>query len=116
MPEALPHLNTAYRGARNLGMRPLAARIAAHLEGLGATVEEQRSPEAPERQRQGGLTRRQSEIARLIAEGLTNKEIAGRLYLSPRTVEMHVANILDRLDCRSRSEAVARAAELGLLD
>lgn len=114
--EALPHLNTAYRGARNLGMRPLAARIAAHLEGLGATVEEQRSPEAPERQRQGGLTRRQSEIARLIAEGLTNKEIAGRLYLSPRTVEMHVANILDRLDCRSRSEAVARAAELGLLD
>lgn len=51
-----------------------------------------------------------------VAEGLTNKEIAHKLYLSARTVDMHVANILDRLDCRSRSEAVRKASELGLLD
>ena len=44
-----------------------------------------------------------------------NKEIAGRFFLSRRTVDMHVGNILDRLDCRSRAEVARKAAELGLL-
>jgi DNA-binding NarL/FixJ family response regulator len=94
----------------------LASQISAELDELGVLAEERRSPEAPERAIIGGLTRRQVEIARLIAGGLTNKEIADKLFLSPRTVEMHVANMLNRLDCRSRSEAVRRAGELGLLD
>ena len=63
-----------------------------------------------------GLSAREAEIARLVADGLTNAEIAGTLVLSPRTVEMHVANILATLDSRSRAEAVRRAAELGLLE
>jgi DNA-binding NarL/FixJ family response regulator len=110
------HMKRAYRLARNLGARQLASQISAELDELGALAEERRSPEAPERAIIGGLTRRQVEIARLIAGGLTNKEIADKLFLSPRTVEMHVANMLNRLDCRSRSEAVRRAGELGLLD
>ena len=52
---------------------------------------------------------------RLVAAGRTNREIAQELYLSPRTVDMHVRNLLRKLDCRSRVEAARRAGELGLL-
>jgi DNA-binding NarL/FixJ family response regulator len=65
--------------------------------------------------RSGNLTRRQCEILQLVAQGQTNAEIARQLVLSPRTVEMHVGNILATLDSRSRAEAVRRAGELGLL-
>ena len=52
---------------------------------------------------------------RLVASGRTNRAIAAELVLSTRTVDMHVRNILQKLDCRSRVEAVTRAGELGLL-
>ena len=54
-------------------------------------------------------------FVRLVAGGSTNKEIARDLYISPRTVDMHVRNILTKLGCRSRTEATRRAAELNLL-
>jgi DNA-binding NarL/FixJ family response regulator len=50
-----------------------------------------------------------------VATGGTNREIARELFLSPRTVEMHVASILRKLDCCSRADAARRASELGLL-
>ncbi len=62
------------------------------------------------------LTPRQLEVLREVAHGLTDKEIAGKLSLSPRTVEMHVANALATLRCRTRAEAVRRAAERRLFD
>jgi ATP/maltotriose-dependent transcriptional regulator MalT len=62
-----------------------------------------------------GLTPRQLTILNFIAKGLTNKEVASHLNLSARTVEMHVALALERLNCRTRSEAVSRATILGLL-
>ncbi len=52
---------------------------------------------------------------RLVASGRTNREIAGELVLSTRTVDMHVRNILTKLRCRTRTEAAAKAGELGLL-
>ena len=52
---------------------------------------------------------------RLVAQGLTNREIAARLVLSTRTVDMHVRNILTKLRSHTRTEAAARATELGLL-
>lgn len=64
----------------------------------------------------GGLTRRQRQVLQLVAQGLINKEIADRLDLSPRTVEMHVAGTLERLHCRTRAEATRRASALGILD
>lgn len=114
-PAAARHLAGAYRLTRNLGARPLGARIQAELEALGERVEEGSHPDEAALASRGGLTRRQMEITRLLAEGLTNKEIAQKLFLSPRTIDMHVGNILERLDCRSRTEAARKAAELGLL-
>jgi DNA-binding NarL/FixJ family response regulator len=113
---AVSRMSAAYRITRRLGARALSTRIATTLDGLGEHVEEGRHPAPSARQRRGGLTRRQLEITGLIAEGLTNKEIAHRLYLSPRTVDMHVSNILDRLDCRSRTEAAQKARDLGIID
>jgi pimeloyl-ACP methyl ester carboxylesterase/DNA-binding CsgD family transcriptional regulator len=62
------------------------------------------------------LSRRQLDVLRGIARGLTDKEIAHELSLSPRTVEMHVARALDALDCANRAEAVHKATTLGLLE
>lgn len=55
-----------------------------------------------------GLTRREREIAPLLARGLTNDEIAMQLVISLKTVEMHVSNILGKLGCRNRTEVAAR--------
>jgi DNA-binding NarL/FixJ family response regulator len=62
------------------------------------------------------LSRREFEVLRLVSVGRTNREIAKALFVSPRTVDMHVSNLLMKLGCRSRTEATHRAAELGLLD
>jgi pimeloyl-ACP methyl ester carboxylesterase/DNA-binding CsgD family transcriptional regulator len=62
------------------------------------------------------LTSRQLDVLRGVARGLTDKEIASELSLSPRTVEMHVARALAGLDCANRAEAVGKAVALGLLD
>jgi DNA-binding NarL/FixJ family response regulator len=51
-----------------------------------------------------GLTAREQEVARLVAEGLTNKEIAARLQLSVRTVESHVRHVLARLGFANRTQ------------
>lgn len=61
------------------------------------------------------LTARQAEVLRHVAQGRTDKEIARLLGLSPRTVEMHVARVLETLHCSNRAEAASRAGELGLL-
>ena len=56
------------------------------------------------------MTEREGEVLTLLAEGLGNKEIATRLYLSPRTVERHIANLNDKTSLRTRSELIAFAA------
>lgn len=61
----------------------------------------------------GGLTNRQLEVARLVARGLTNSEIAGQVFISPKTAEHHVSAILSKLQLASRRELQVRAAELG---
>ena len=61
------------------------------------------------------LSEREIEVLQLIAEGLTNQEIATRLYLSLNTVKVHTRNIYSKLDVHHRAQAVARARTLGLL-
>ncbi len=63
----------------------------------------------------GGLSGREREILMLVAEGLSDAEIAERLVLSPHTVHRHVANIRNKLRQHSRAAAVAEAARLGLI-
>jgi RNA polymerase sigma factor (sigma-70 family) len=63
-----------------------------------------------------GLTPRESEILSLLAEGLTQNEIADRLVISPKTVATHIQRILAKLDVRSRAQAVGRAYRLGLVN
>jgi DNA-binding CsgD family transcriptional regulator len=108
-------LTGAYHTFRKLGARPFANRTAADLAAAGEQVDERLGRRAARGLEQGGLTRRELEILRLVAVGRTNREIAHQLFLSPRTVDMHVRNMLAKLGCRSRTEATGRAHELGLL-
>jgi DNA-binding CsgD family transcriptional regulator len=103
----------AYRLARKLAARPLAGRAAAAIEALGESAEQRLGRAAADGE--SPLTRREQEVVRLVAGGRTNREIAAELFLSPRTVDMHVRNILAKLDCRSRVEASIKAGEAGLL-
>ena len=58
-----------------------------------------------------GLSPRENDVLRMLADGLTDKEIAAALVISPRTVETHVSNILHKLDVRKRAEAAQRYRE-----
>ena len=72
-------------------------------------------PEAPWRAGPPtGLTRREREVATLVATGLTNREIAGKLYLSVRTIEVHVDHILTKLGFRTRTQLAAWIHDQGL--
>ena len=64
----------------------------------------------------GSLTSREQEVLRLLAEGFSSKEIANKLSISPKTVENHRANIMNKLDLHSIHELVRYAARLGLID
>jgi LuxR family maltose regulon positive regulatory protein len=61
------------------------------------------------------LSERELEVLQLIAEGLTNQEIASKLFLSLNTVKVHTRNIYSKLGAHHRAEAVARARALGIL-
>jgi DNA-binding NarL/FixJ family response regulator len=113
--EAVEHLVAAYRAARRLGAKPLANQLAAALSALGERPERRLGKRTATQLENGGLTRREVEIVRMVATGRTNREIARELFLSPRTVEMHVSSILMKLNGRSRADAARRASELGLL-
>ncbi|MGH3737867.1 MAG: helix-turn-helix domain-containing protein, partial [Micromonosporaceae bacterium] len=95
---------------------PLARDCAAELAGMGEPVDRRLGRLAARALDPAGLTRREREVLRLLALGRTNRKIAQELYLSPRTVDMHVRNVLTKLDCSSRTAAAGRAAELGLVE
>ena len=74
-----------------------------------------RGPRESSRANPAGLTARQLEVLSLLADGLTNAEIADRLVVSPRTAEHHVAAVLTKLGAATRRDAARHAAELGLV-
>jgi two-component system, NarL family, response regulator NreC len=69
-----------------------------------------------ERDSYSALTEREREILKLVAEGLTNNQIAERLYISPKTVDTHRTHIMDKLNLHSRAELVKYAMRRGLLE
>jgi len=62
-----------------------------------------------------GVTARELEILGLIAAGLSNREIAEKLFVSENTVKTHSSRLFDKLDARRRTQVVRRAKEVGLL-
>jgi DNA-binding NarL/FixJ family response regulator len=62
------------------------------------------------------LSDREKEVVKLIAQGLSNKRIAGKLFISTKTVKTHVANIMEKLDVSNRTEAVVSSIRKGLID
>ena len=96
------------------------------LEAIGAALAAERASELleelenlPEAEPAGTilpeLTQRETEVLRLVALGLSNREIAERLVVSEHTVHRHVANILTKLRLSSRAAAAAHAAKHGLV-
>ena len=72
------------------------------------------TPRRVTRQAFGGLTEREREVAILLAEGRSNREIAQRLIVGTRTIEVHVSNILSKLYFTSRAQIAVWAYEKGL--
>jgi len=105
-------LGEALDVARGLGAEPLSTRAARRMRELGLRVPQ--GPRQATRANPAGLTARQLEVLALLAEGLTNAEIAERLVVSTRTAEHHVAAVLTKLGARTRREAARRATELRL--
>lgn len=80
------------------GLRAVVHACRALLRGMGASVRQRRTgtEQVPPELRRRGITVREFEVARLLAERIGNKDIAGRLHISPRTVEKHVASLLQK--------------------
>ena len=127
---ALPHLRRALAGWHDVDAPYEAARVqlliaqacsamgdedSAALDREAATDALAKLGAANARPDAHGLTARELEVLRLVAEGSTNKAIASRLVLSERTVDRHVSNILAKLRVSSRAAATAFAYEHELL-
>jgi len=98
---ASEQISSAREVARRLGAEPLLRE----LRGLGG---DDRPPPRPSPARRNvPLTAREGEVLALIAEGRSNREIGLQLFISPKTVSVHVSNILAKLDAAGRTEAVA---------
>ncbi|MFF3889712.1 response regulator [Streptomyces sp. NPDC001914] len=106
------HLVAAVRLVRS-GDALLAPTITRRLIERFAHREE--SPRTGLHRDLAGLTPRELEVLRLLATGLSNAELADRLFLSPTTVKTHVGRILSKLDLRDRVQAVVLAYESGLI-
>jgi DNA-binding NarL/FixJ family response regulator len=106
-------LRQALAEFQRLGAAPAAAIAARRLRQHGARGVP-RGPRRETRNNPARLTRREAEVLALLEQGCTNPEIAGRLFLSDRTVDHHVSSILRKLGVGSRREAAVEAARLGL--
>jgi DNA-binding CsgD family transcriptional regulator len=106
-------LTSALATATTLGAAPLreAIEALARRAHLRLGVVEERVALAAD----GLLTRREIEVVRLLADGLTNRQIAEQLFISEKTVGTHVAHVFEKLDVHSRVGAAGRAQALGVL-
>ena len=99
-------------GRIRTGERVVAPALLPLLVGLLGPPEEGGPARGP---LEGPLTRKELEVLARLAEGRSNREIAGALYVTPATVKTHLAHIYTKLGVGGRQEALARAVALGLL-
>lgn len=102
-------LQRAVRGIRH-GDLPMSRRMAAHVVAE-LSQSSRYNAGGDGRQDFSMLSRREEEVLALLSEGLTDREIADRLVISPRTVETHVSSVLRKLSVRNRAEAARRYRE-----
>ncbi|MFI5657653.1 AAA family ATPase [Streptomyces sp. NPDC051684] len=102
--------------AEHLGARPLTESVALLAQrarlSLAREAPRQSAPDDPARE--FGLTSRERDVLRLVAAGLSNRQIAEELFISPKTASVHVSNILAKLGVAGRGEAAALAHRLSL--
>jgi DNA-binding NarL/FixJ family response regulator len=98
--EARAHLRAAAEAFRRLSAVPWAERAEAELRATGETAR-RHDPAAVEQ-----LTPQELQIAGLVARGLTNRDIAAQLYLSPRTIDYHLRKVFTKLGIASRAELI----------
>ncbi|WP_436756605.1 helix-turn-helix transcriptional regulator [Streptosporangium sp. V21-05] len=115
--EAAPGLSRAAELAARVGAPPLAAEIGSLARRARIPLSGEPVPAEPAAERAGlGLTAREHEVLGLVATGRSNREIAGELFISAKTVSVHVSNILAKLGASSRGEAAATAHRLRLFE
>ena len=107
--EAVEELSVAAEAYEQLGATRDAGRCRHQLREHGAWAPSQRGRRGYGRE----LSPREREVARMLAEGRTNREIADGLFLSPRTVEQHVAKVLRKLGTRSRTDVARKMPATG---
>jgi DNA-binding CsgD family transcriptional regulator len=92
------HFRAALEGFEQLGAEPWAERARSELRASGETARRRNPSTIAE------LTPQELQIARLVAEGLSNKEVAAQLFLSPRTIDAHLRSVFSKLDISSRTQ------------
>jgi len=102
---AISALRAADDTFTRLAARPFASATASELTALGVRPRVHGDPDLP------GLTGQELRVARLVASGLSNREAAAQLYLSPKTVEYHLASVFTKLGVSSRHQLAARVAD-----
>jgi DNA-binding CsgD family transcriptional regulator len=101
----------AIDGFDELGATPWTTRAQVELRATGATPRRRRNDPNPDQ-----LTAHELQVALTVAAGASNREAAAALFLSPKTIEFHLARIYRKLGLRTRSELAALAATRGWLD
>jgi DNA-binding CsgD family transcriptional regulator len=98
--ESREHLRTALDGFEALGATLWAERARVELRASGQRARKR------ERSTRGDLTAQELQIARFVAEGLSNREVAAQIFLSPRTIDFHLRNVFRKLGISSRTQLV----------
>jgi DNA-binding CsgD family transcriptional regulator len=110
---AAARLSAGAKLAEQVGARPLLQQIAQLARQARVDLPVSGQAAAPAR---FGLTERETEVLRLVAQGRGNRDIAAELFISPKTASVHVSNILGKLGVATRTEAAAVTYRLHLLD
>ncbi|HEY8583475.1 MAG TPA: LuxR C-terminal-related transcriptional regulator, partial [Capillimicrobium sp.] len=103
--EAREWIGAALQGFERLGARPWAERAQAELRATGRTSRRRDASTADD------LTPQELQIAGYVTQGMTNREIAAAMFLSPKTIEYHLRSVFRKLDVRSRTELARQFAQ-----